>query len=139
MPYHDIRGYPTVGIGQRIGDKDMPLDFYKFHVPLKVAKLWLKEEVESITKQLMHREWFKSLNHDRQTVIVSMAYQLGVTGLLNFKDMIDALSRKDYKSAKVAALDSKWAEQTPERAGRQAEVLLTGKINGVYREDWFKK
>jgi len=40
--------------------------------------------------------------------------------------MLNALERSDWVAAKAHALDSSWAKQTPERAERVAEQLLTG-------------
>jgi len=125
-PYYCTEGYPTVGIGKRIGPKNAPLDVYQFEVSLPVAHEWLREEVYAITAQMP--EWFYTLTASRQTIILSMAYQLGVTGLLKFKNMIKALQRCDWDEAERQALDSRWAKQTPARAKRHAEALRTGVI-----------
>lgn len=127
-PYHCSEGYPTVGIGKRIGPKNAPIIMYEFEVSRVIAKQWLNDEVEQILHTLTYHGWFRGLNSNRQSVIVSMSYQMGVNGLLKFKKMIQALKDGDYNEAKKQALDSRWAKQTPARAYRHAESLRTGKL-----------
>lgn len=127
-PYHCSEGYPTVGIGKRIGPKDSPLEAYQFEVSHRVATAWLIEEVIAIVAVLKDVEWFVKLDDNRQNVIISMAYQMGVEGLLKFKKMIAALECGDWLEAKMQALDSRWYAQTSKRALHHAQVLLTGDL-----------
>ena len=46
------------------------------------------------------------------------AYNMGVPRLMGFKRMLAAVERGDWPRAKVEALDSKWAEQVPNRAAK---------------------
>ena len=59
----------------------------------------------------------------RRAVLLSMAYQMGVDGLMKFKNMWAAINRQDWDDAADQMLDSKWARQTPERAGRHARIM----------------
>lgn len=73
--------------------------------------------------------WWRKLNAERQGALASMGYQLGVSGLMQFKLMISALEAGDYEAAAAEALASKWAKQdTPNRAERIAKILRTGQI-----------
>ena len=54
-----------------------------------------------------------------------MGFQLGIGGLLGFRKMWAALERSDYAQAAEEALDSRWAEQTPNRAQEVAEWIRT--------------
>ena len=56
-------------------------------------------------------------------ILYNMVYQMGVKGVLNFKNMIKALEAKDYKRAGDEMLDSKWAKQTPARANRLSKAM----------------
>lgn len=58
--------------------------------------------------------------------LLQMAFQLGVSGLLAFKQMIAALDAEDYQAAATAALDSRWARQTPARAARVSALIREG-------------
>jgi lysozyme len=131
-PYYCSERYPTIGIGKKIGPKNASLSMYKFTCSREVAYVWLSEELKYIRNSLIKHAWYVNLNSDRQDIIKSMAYQLGMSGLLKFKNMIAALEDKDYEKAAEEALSSKWARQTPERAKRHAEVLRTGKLSSSY-------
>jgi len=59
-------------------------------------------------------------------VLVNMAFQLGVVGLLQFKDTLTNVREGNYSGAAAAMLLSKWREQTPDRAKRLATQMETG-------------
>lgn len=126
-------GHPTIGIGTKLGPKNAPLSHYTFTVSEKAAKAMLDDELLSSRKELIKHRWYTDLNPDRQDIIKSMAYQIGIHGLFKFKKMIAALERKDWSEAEIQALDSLWARQTPKRASRHAEVLRTGDLMATYR------
>lgn len=93
------------------------------------ARYLLNNRIQEIIEELQHRlPVFGTLDEARQRALIMMAFQLGVTGTLEFKQMIAALERKDYLAAGRAALASKWArEDSPARAARTAHLLKTGK------------
>ena len=130
--YYCSERYPTIGIGTKIGPKDAPLSHYTFTVTEKIADAMLEEEVRHIREKLLQHRWYVDLNEDRQTIIKSMAYQLGYAGLMKFKKMIAALESKNFDEASRQALDSRWHKQTPSRAARHARVLQSGDIESSY-------
>ena len=132
-PYIDSLGYPTVAIGKRIGPKGASIDLYQFKVSKLMAALWLEEEVAHTVRVANAQEWFKPLSDDRKVVVLSMIYQMGLVGVLKFKNMIKALESRNWKEAEKQALDSLWARQTPERALRHAKVLGGDKLVDVYK------
>ena len=129
-PYYCSLGYPTIGIGKRIGAKNTPLSVFEFTVNKAVAYEWLKCEVEKIETELLKYDWFTTLDSNRATIIISMSYQLGVNGMLDFKRMIAAIINENYEQAAREAMNSKWQKQTPARAKRHANVLMTGSFDG---------
>lgn len=131
-PYYCSEGFPTIGYGQRIGPKGIDLKLYQFTCSEELAKVWLDESLAPIFLELTYQPWFIALNLDRQSVIVSMAYQLGISGLYKFKRMVAALVKEDWETACTEALDSKWARQTIGRANRHATILLHGDFAKVY-------
>jgi lysozyme len=60
---------------------------------------------------------------DVQRALANMVYQLGVRGLLGFRNMLSALRAGDRLAAADHCLDSEYARQTPERALRVAHLL----------------
>ena len=57
------------------------------------------------------------------SVLVEMAYQMGLTGLNGFVKMLTAIELGDYETAAFEGLDSKWAKQTPNRANRLMAIV----------------
>ena len=134
-PFIDSLGYPTIGHGTRIGPKGADLSMYQIEFSKKVAAAYMEEDVSDLLDELANRfNWYTQLTFDKQLVICSMAYQLGVNGLAKFRKMILAIEREDWASVRVEALDSNWFDQTPERAMRHAKVLGGEPIKIVYKD-----
>lgn len=135
-PYIDTLGYPTVGIGKRIGPKDAPIEMYEFKVSKLMAAMWLESEVVHVQKLIGKIPALSKLDRhsqkDRYIIIVSMAYQLGIAGLLKFKKMLLAIDKEDWVTAAAEAKDSLWYKQTPKRAERHCRVLAGESIKSVY-------
>ena len=70
--------------------------------------------------------WWRQLSDERQDVLVNMAYQLGVAGMLAFHHTLTAAQAGEYDAAAAEMLDSHWATQTPKRAKRLALQMRTG-------------
>jgi lysozyme len=70
-----------------------------------------------------------AIDNQRTAVLVDMAYQLGGAGLREFHSMLAAVRDSDWQGAHDACLDSLYARQTPLRAARNANALLTGELS----------
>ena len=116
-PYEDTEGYLTIGIGRNLDAKG---------ITEEEAIYMLENDVEQVVSQLQGYEWFNKLDTIRQKVIVDMAFNLGVNGLLSFKNMIQAIKENNYHEASQEMEDSKWAEQVGQRADRLSEMMETG-------------
>jgi lysozyme len=109
-PYEDHLGFWTIGYGFLI-DRRKPV-----RLPESVGELWLEELVQERQRALDDAlPWLLALTN--------MAYQMGVSGVLKFKGMLDALKAGKRELAANEALDSLWAKQTPERARRVAAQI----------------
>lgn len=128
--YYCSEGYPTIGYGFKLSDKDAPLP--KFELPKVVGDLWLKTILNESIDCLNDFVWFTKLNLARQAIIISMVHQMGLYGVLKFKKMIKALEDNNYIKAAAEMLDSKWAHQTPLRANRHAFQLQSGDWHSYY-------
>ncbi len=127
-PYLCSEGFATVGVGWRIGSKGQPLSDFK-HISMceGAAYAQLDFKIACIEAQLGNEFGFYSkLNDPRKAVLISMAYQLGFTGLLGFKNMLAAIQTQCWNDAAHDGLDSRWHKQTPARAERQMVTLLKG-------------
>lgn len=126
--YYCTEGYPTIGIGWKIGSKGQPLeDFSCMVIDRDTARTQMIKSVQSIAESIDNRmPEFSLLNEARKSVLISMAYQMGVTGLFQFKNMIKAIVDGDFDKAYGEGLDSRWAKQTPDRAVRHMNTLRSG-------------
>lgn len=129
-PYYCSEGYPTVGYGFKIGLKDASLP--QFTLPKAAGKVWLRVLLKDLEEYFESKDWFDQLTPARRAIIISMAYQMGISGVLKFKKMIKALEAQDYITASNEMLQSRWASQTPGRANRHAMQLQGGFWHSYY-------
>ncbi len=69
---------------------------------------------------------FNSLSARRQDVLVSMAYNLGMKGLLAFRKMLAAINEGNFSRAKMELLDSNAARELHNRYAELAEMMENG-------------
>ena len=136
-PYYCSAGYPTIGIGQRIGPKGAPLSQYQFTVSKQLAAVWLSEELQQkVADMSTHANITAAMaacNDARKAILISMAYQMGADGLAKFTNTLKAISEKRWSDAKSGMMNSAWAKQTPNRANRHAIQMLTGSWYPEYK------
>lgn len=132
-PYYCSEGYPTIGIGTRIGPKGAALVNYQMHWSKEIAKAHLREEVKAISDKIDGYPWFRQCNGPRRAVLVSMAYQMGVSGLLGFRNTLRLIEEGNFAAGGRGMRASKWYKQTPARAERHARVMESGTFD-AYNE-----
>lgn len=135
-PYIDSLGYPTVGVGFKIGPAGAPLSHYTFTLTDPVIDAWLQSNVDTVLTSMSENgdiaTAMQHCNQARQDILTSMAYQMGVGGLGDFHHMLQAIVAEDWQEAARQMLDSTWANQTPERAQRHADVMQSGQWQPTY-------
>ena len=62
-------------------------------------------------------------------VLIEMIFQLGIGNVMKFKKMIAALQEKDFETASLEMLDSRWATQTPSRAEKLSLIVKDAQNN----------
>jgi len=67
--------------------------------------------------------WTKQLSQPRFGVLINMAFNLGIRGLMSFRRMLAAMQVEDYDAAAREMLDSRWSKQVRDRANRLAEQM----------------
>ena len=97
-------------------------------IPEPVARYWLQYNINHLRAVLAGFDFYDGLDEARKTVLVDMAYQMGVSGMLRFKSMIKDIKVGAWDSAAKSLLDSKYARDSPNRAKRNAETMRTGII-----------
>lgn len=130
--YRCTMGWNTIGYGRTVGKKGDPLTN---EVTTKEKEIvFVREKIRELSYALMSRypsAWSKC-NQARQAILISMVYQLGLTGVSKFQKMWMALSNGDFSLAAKEMLDSRWAKQTPNRAKRHAEQMERGDVIRYY-------
>jgi lysozyme len=120
--YQDSLGYWTIGVGRLVD----PAKKGGGLRPDEIAYL-LNNDVDNRIDQVSRKlPWFQNLDDARKAVLLNMAFQLGVDGLLKFKDTLRRVEEGQYALASEGMLQSLWAKQTPARAKRLAEQMRTG-------------
>lgn len=104
--YPDSLGYWTIGIGRcidkRINTRALSQDeiYYLYQNDMKKCR-----------QELSSYAWYKNQDEVRQDVLVELCFNLGMPHLLGFKNMLQAILKKDYVNAGKHLLNSKWAAQ----------------------------
>lgn len=136
-PYLCSEGYVTIGYGTKLykakgGNPEM----FAITVDRDIAGKLLLKDVSSLEVRLSQSKVgkvFDSLDSDRRIIIISMAYQMGVSGITDFESMWKHAASKNWERMADEAMDSVWAKQTPNRAGRHARVLAGESIISIYK------
>lgn len=119
--YQDSLGYWTIGVGRLIDKRkggrlrDEEIDFLLMN---DIAEK--EEELDAAIP------WWRTLSDARQRVILNMCFNLGIKGLLGFKNTLAMVKAGDYDGAAAGMLSSKWAKQVGARATRLSEMMKEG-------------
>lgn len=116
-PYRDIVGKLTVGYGRNLDDVG---------ISPEEAELMLDNDISEAEKHLKTVDEYNELDAIRQAVICNMCFNLGFYGLMAFRKMWKAISRRDYAEAARQMLDSQWARQVGRRSDELAQIMRTG-------------
>jgi len=97
-------------------------------IPERIASLWLDDKMIWTIGQCEKFDWFYDLSDVRKRVILNMSYQMGITGVSKFKNMIRFIEEGDFRKASDEMRDSKWFRQTPNRAERLAQMMHHNRV-----------
>lgn len=118
--YQCTAGVDTIGYGRNISKSG--------GITKEEADYLLANDLETITRTLPGRiQCFQELSEDRKEILIEMAFQLGTGGLMKFKKFLSNLEAGNFEEASKEMLNSRWAQQTPQRAQRLAKAMLLGK------------
>lgn len=121
-PYHDTRGFLTIGYGRNLDAEGISDD---------EAQYLFQNDVDKCVAELeANLPWFTTLDAAREAALIDMCFEIGITGLLEFKNTLAAIERHDWQSAAAGMLASDWAKEVPSRAAQDARIMLTGNWPG---------
>lgn len=122
--YTDTVGKLTIGVGRNLTDKG---------ISEQEAEAMLTADVMEVREALSKNgyQYFLGDSDDdpevvRYDVLVNMAFNMGIHGLLQFRIMLRAYRDGDWETAAAEMLRSKWATQVGDRAHRLSEQMRTG-------------
>ena len=99
--YQDSLGYWTIGVGHLIDKRKGG------KMPDVIIDMLLRYDIDEKIAELNEKlPWWGFLDEPSQRVIVNMAFNLGVEGLLKFGKFMDALKDGDRNRAASEMLDS---------------------------------
>lgn len=120
-PYKCTAGKLTIGYGTNLD----------VGITEEIALYLMNKEIEHIESHIATVvPCYNSLDKTRQAVIISMAYNLGLSGLSKFKNTIHYICEGNYEQAALNMLDSLWSSQVHGRAVELAELMRKGETNG---------
>lgn len=114
-PYLCTAGYLTIGIGRNIETNG---------ITKQEAEYLLSNDIDRFTAEIEKRlSWFGRLPEPAKIVLINMSFNLGVIGLLKFKNTLALIEKGDYKGAGKEMLNSAWSRQVGKRAVELSEIL----------------
>ncbi len=116
-PYYCTANKLTIGYGRNLDDMGITQEEADMLLEndLKARKSAIKREIDT-----------RYCNSARFAVLLNMAYNLGIEGLLAFKKSLAFVEAGSFEEAANEMLDSYWARQVPNRARELATQMRTG-------------
>lgn len=120
FPYRCTAGKLTIGYGFNLDDTGLS-------EPESAAILHMR--IDELRDKLKSRfPWFAGLVPARQAALLSMAYQMGLAGLLKWQHTLGYVASGDYEAAAAEMVKSRWYTQTRARARRTAYMVRYGRF-----------
>lgn len=133
-PYQCPAGYWTIGYGhnlQAAGYTKPEIDKLQFAGwTQKDAEQRLIWDIGVVVAALEKLPVWLGLSDERKAVLIDMAVNLGVAGLLKFKKLLAAITAQDWDKADFEMRNSMWAKQVPSRAVELRRIMKSGIIEG---------
>lgn len=119
-PYRCTAGKLSIGIGRNLDDCG---------ISQTEAYVLLENDIQNCEKQLLDEipEIYNGLDDVRKSVLLNMCFNLGIKGLLEFKNTLTFIAAGDWERAANGMLASKWAKQVGKRAIELSELMRKGK------------
>lgn len=131
--YLDTVKIPTVGIGHNIlAHSTMPIIG---RVVSKVGEVISDDECRTLFKADLtsvfndldnHIDWWRTVDVPRQYVLISLCFNLGINGLLGFKNTLAHYKAHEWDSVVSGLQSSKWYKQVGVRGVKLCKIISTG-------------
>lgn len=120
-PYKCTAGKLTIGVGRNLDDVG---------ISKVVAYIMLEEDVDTATKacRKIFEEQFDLWSENRKLGWVNLAFNLGYSRLIQFKNTIRAARAAEWKDVESGLRNSLWFKQVGKRAERVIEMICHEKF-----------
>ena len=113
--YECQSGYMSIAHGRNLEQRG---------ITKEEANYLLQNDIDIAIKELSGIiKNFEKLPDKVKIVLVDMHYNLGLSKLLGFEKMLDAIDQRDFKKAAKELLDSRYAQQVKRRALANSSLL----------------
>lgn len=117
FPYIDTAGKVSIGVGRNLTDRGLSDDEIDY---------LFRNDLRQTLRECQTFEWFSALSENRQVVVASMVFNLGLPKVNAFVNFLAAVRRRDFLAASAEMLKSRWARQVGARADRLAAMMRDG-------------
>jgi lysozyme len=108
----------TIGVGHNLSDNG---------ITPEICDAILNGDIAQALGECMALPWFGALDPIRANVIVELCFNIGMSRLLGFVHMIEAIKARDWARAAAELTNSTWAAQVGKtRADDLSNMLLYG-------------
>lgn len=118
LPYPDSKGHQTIGVGHNL---EKPISNRAIYVILDDD---VADAFADLDREL---PWWKAMGWQRQIVLASMCFNMGIAKLLEFHKALPAMQSGDYLTASEEMKDSDWYREIGPRAERLCVMMRDGK------------
>jgi len=130
--YLDSRDNLTVGWGHLLTDGFFSLEEKRRIMlgtwfPTKALELLFEDDYEDVLEdfRLLKRFYnLSKLNKRQEMALKDMLFNMGLGGVMGFKNTLAFLEAGEFHEASKEVLKSNYAEQVPNRASQNSELLL---------------
>lgn len=114
-PYRDTAGFLTIGVGHNLDAKGLCEEAILVQLRFDIA------EKEAHLDQYL--SWWRDHPEPVQRVLLNLCFNLGIGGLLKFKQTLQLIQDRKYAEAGARLLTLPYAKQVGKRAERLANLL----------------
>jgi lysozyme len=120
FPYVDINSNLIVGLGRNLSKRG---------ISTSEAFPLLEDDIFYFNSKLdYYFDFFRSLSDNRKCILIVLCFDLGINGLLEYPDMLEAIQTGDYEKAAVEIMNSKAAQNKPDNYHNLAYVMRTDEL-----------
>ena len=121
-PYKDQLGFLTIGYGHLILSNEKHLTEKKLS-KAKLEKIFIQDFKNTVKDYKKHLKK-KTSNKKEEELLIEMVFQIGVKGVLRFKNLLGNMRKKNKYLVCFEMMNSLWYNQTPKRVKELIKTFL---------------